>query len=71
MIHYESLSRGSDLTEENLPRFQQEQSFMRDKWKDALIYDPYFNPNLYYHTTSTQYAFPPVIPYEWEEITMP
>jgi GT2 family glycosyltransferase len=67
LVHYESLSRGSDLSEENLPRFKQEQAFMRSKWKNALVFDPFFSPNLYYHTTITQYAFPPLVRYEWQE----
>jgi GT2 family glycosyltransferase len=70
LIHYESLSRGSDMTEVNLPRFKQEQAFMRAKWKNALVCDPYFSPNLSYDTGVTQYAFPPAIRYEWDEAVL-
>jgi len=71
LIHYESLSRGSDMTEINLPRFKQEQAFMRAKWEDTLVHDPFFNPNLSYDTGVTQYAFPPALRYAWDEEGVP
>lgn len=46
LYHHESASRGSDLTSENLLRFRVEKKYMLDKWKDVLLGDPYYNPNL-------------------------
>lgn len=46
LYHYESLSRGSDLTPENIERFQREIKYMEQTWSAAIQNDPYYNPNL-------------------------
>ena len=46
LYHYESISRGTEDTTEKQTRFLSEVKFMQDKWGDALVYDPYYNPNL-------------------------
>lgn len=46
LYHHESISRGSDSSPENAKRFQREVEYMLDYWKDALLYDPYYSPNL-------------------------
>ena len=69
LIHYESLSRGSDLNEINLSRFKKEQRYMLTKWKNAMLNDPFFNPNLAIETSTTQFSFPPKIEYEWQKET--
>jgi len=66
LIHHESLSRGSDLDEINFIRFKKEQGYMLAKWKDAITYDPFFNPNLGHDTRTNQLAFPPRVRYEWQ-----
>ncbi|MCI8441392.1 MAG: glycosyltransferase [Provencibacterium sp.] len=44
--HYESLTRGDDLSEKNEPRFRREESLFRERWKEVIERgDPYFNPN--------------------------
>ncbi len=44
--HYESASRGSDLTGEAARRYNEESARFREKWKDVLeAGDPYYNPN--------------------------
>ena len=50
LFHYESASRGSDVTDaasaENAQRYNNESELFRQKWKDVLeAGDPYFNPN--------------------------
>lgn len=67
LIHYESLSRGSDLDGTNFIRFKKEHSYMLSKWKDAITDDPFFNPNLGHDTRTNQLAFPPRVKYEWQE----
>ncbi|SHK15575.1 glycosyltransferase family 2 protein [Hespellia stercorisuis] len=45
--HYESKSRGADDTVENKARFEQEESYFLDRWKNLIEQgDPYYNPNL-------------------------
>jgi GT2 family glycosyltransferase len=46
LIHYESKTRGYDDTPEKIERFKKEIEFMKKKWKNKLLIDPYYNPNL-------------------------
>ena len=48
--HHESLSRGSDLLEHNLPRFYGENQLMMDRWRDLIQSDPYYNPHFSHET---------------------
>lgn len=44
--HYESASRGSDMTGEAAQRYNDESARFREKWKELLAAgDPYYNPN--------------------------
>jgi GT2 family glycosyltransferase len=44
--HYESKSRGYDITEEQESRDQRERLIMQRKWNISSYRDPYYNPNL-------------------------
>ena len=46
LYHYESASRGDDLSGEKLKRYNKEADYMRKKWKKYLDHDPAYNPNL-------------------------
>lgn len=46
LYHYESVSRGSDMSGDNAKRYNEESEYFRNKWKDVLeAGDPYYNPN--------------------------
>ena len=46
LYHYESASRGSDMSGENAERYNKESEYFREKWKAVLEKgDPYYNPN--------------------------
>ena len=46
LYHYESASRGSDLTGECAERYNRESEHFRDRWKAVIESgDPYYNPN--------------------------
>ncbi len=46
LYHYESASRGSDLTGERAERYNRESEHFRDRWKKVIADgDPYYNPN--------------------------
>lgn len=46
LYHYESASRGSDMTGQNADRYNKESEYFREKWKEILEKgDPYYNPN--------------------------
>jgi GT2 family glycosyltransferase len=44
--HRESVSRGTDNTDEKLKRFALEEKTMHERWGSALQHDPFYNPNL-------------------------
>lgn len=46
LFHYESVSRGSDMTGASAERYNEESARFKDKWKKELeAGDPYYNPN--------------------------
>lgn len=59
LYHYESATRGYENTPEKIERFKREESFMQDRWKDALDADPYYNPNFTLNGTPFTFAYPP------------
>lgn len=46
LYHHESASRGYEDTPEKQRRFDREMQYMKTKWGDTLLNDPYYNPNL-------------------------
>ena len=48
LVHHESVSRGSDVTPAKARRFADEYAAMQKRWGAALLYDPYYSPNLSY-----------------------
>ena len=46
MTHYESKSRGYEDNPEKVSRFVGEITYMKNRWKDVLWHDPYYNINL-------------------------
>ena len=48
LLHYESLSRGNDMNEDQIERFKKETDYMCDKWGKDLLKDNYYNNNLSY-----------------------
>jgi O-antigen biosynthesis protein len=65
LYHYESATRGSDHTPEQLPRFMNEVSYMKQRWKDILNNDPYYSPNLSLENDNFSLAYPPRIKRPW------
>lgn len=46
LYHYESASRGADLSGANAERYEKESARFRERWKELLEQgDPYYNPN--------------------------
>ena len=52
LFHYESLSRGNDMSEDQIKRFKKETDYMCDKWGKRLLSDKFYNDNMSY-----DYAF--------------
>ncbi len=59
LYHYESISRGSDLSGKNHKRFLKEVEFMHKKWGKLLQNDPAYNPNLTLEREDFSLAWPP------------
>jgi GT2 family glycosyltransferase len=59
LYHHESASRGKEDTEEKLARFRGEVDFMKNRWGDALLNDPAYNPNLSLISLGAELAMPP------------
>jgi hypothetical protein len=62
MIHHESASRGLEKTISQKKRFQKEVLFMQEEWKDDLVADSFYNPNLTLDSEDFSLSFPPRIP---------
>lgn len=58
LYHVGSASRGRDSTHEKFSRFQQEIEFMRQRWGELLLKDPFYSPNLSLENDYT-FAYPP------------
>lgn len=59
MIHHESASRGLDTDKIKKRRFAREVALMQQRWGDALLQDPAYNPNLTLEHTDFSLAWPP------------
>jgi len=66
LYHLESASRESDLSKDQIERWQSEYNFMRAKWRDVLEYDPFYNPNLSLADEEFALARPPRLVHPWE-----
>ena len=68
LYHLESASRASDLSKENIDRWNAEYNFMRNKWIYILERDPYYNPNLTITDEDFSLAYPPRLHHPWERL---
>ena len=59
LFHYESATRGEDLSPEKKARFEAEVAHMARRWGAALDQDPAYNPNLTFHFDDFSFAWPP------------
>ena len=68
LYHFEGLSRGKDDARAPVrPGFVVEAQLLKDRWRDLLNEDPYFNPNLSLLRTDFQLAYPPRHRRRWWE----
>ena len=67
LYHFESVSRGDELHDDNRARFLAESQAMRDRWQGLLTADPYYNPNLSLTRADLWLAYPPRHTRPWWE----
>lgn len=65
LFHHESLSRGYEDTPEKLARFEKEAAFLKKRWGERLLNDPYYSPNLTLANESFAFANPPRVSAPW------
>jgi GT2 family glycosyltransferase len=59
LFHYESKSRGRDITDAQMTRHQAEVTIMRERWGDALDRDPLYNAHFERHARPFTRLRPP------------
>lgn len=59
LYHLESASRGSDTAPDKIDRFRREIAYMKERWGQSLVEDPFYNPNLTLDAPDFSLAFPP------------
>ena len=59
LFHYESKSRGSDLSDEHIERYRGEVAAMLERWGPVLKHDPAYSPNLSLDDEAFGLAWPP------------
>ncbi|TKV41686.1 hypothetical protein A0U87_03985 [Sphingobium sp. MP9-4] len=64
--HKESKSRGSDTTPEKAERLEREAAWMRARWGEQLLEDPYYSPNLSLKRPDFSLAYPPRQAWPWQ-----
>jgi GT2 family glycosyltransferase len=62
LLHLESATRGDNDTRQKRIVFERECAYMARRWKDVLLCDPAFNPNLHLLHEMPGLAFPPRLP---------
>ena len=67
LIHHESVSRGAEDTPEKQARFSREVGIMVDRWGDALLHDPAYNPNLALDADAFTLAREPRVATPWAD----
>ena len=59
LFHYESKSRGNDLSDEHIERYRGEVAAMLERWGLVLKHDPAYSPNLSLDDEAFGLAWPP------------
>lgn len=67
LYHHESVSRGKDLNPFQQARAASELAYMRRRWKQRLLHDPFYNPNLSYDRSDFSLSKAPRVSRPWEE----
>lgn len=67
LIHYESESRGADISSQKRRRSLREAQYMRRRWAHVMQQDPFYNPNLNYYRCDFSLDPAPVIKKPWDD----
>ena len=67
LYHYESVSRGQDVSEERKHQAKLEVKFMRQKWGHLMNHDPFYNQNLSYNRPDFSLSNAPLVQRPWRK----
>jgi GT2 family glycosyltransferase len=67
LYHYESVSRGKDITPQKAARAKRESNYMKRVWKKRLLNDPFYNPNLNYSRPNFRLNHAPMVDKPWQK----
>lgn len=67
LVHYESESRGADLTAQKRRVSFREAQYMRKRWSHIMMNDPFYNPNLNYYRCDFSLDPSPMIKKPWDK----
>jgi len=66
LYHHESVSRGKDTTRRKKWRASREVAYMRKRWRQVMLNDPFYNPNLSYQRPDFYLSHAPLIAQPWK-----
>ncbi len=66
LYHHESVSRGTEDTPAKKARFQKEIDYMKRRWGQVLVNDPFYSLNLTLESDQYELAWPPRAQRPWE-----
>ena len=67
LYHYESVSRGRDVTPAKRARADREVAYMTARWGHVMRHDPFYNPNLSYARPDFSLSHAPLLQRPWEK----
>ena len=67
LYHYESVSRGRDVTPAKRARADREVAYMTSRWGHVMRHDPFYNPNLSYARPDFSLSHAPLLQRPWEK----
>lgn len=65
LVHHESASRGNDNPLPRRLRARREVKYMRQRWRERMQHDPYYNPNLSYRRPDFSLSETPRVRKPW------
>jgi GT2 family glycosyltransferase len=67
LYHYESISRGKDISPEKAARAEREIKYIQQRWAKVLRNDPFYNPNLNYDRPDFKLNRRPRTDFPWKK----
>ena len=68
LYHHESASLGPSDSPERQAQFEQECRMLRSRWPDAIVNDPFYNPNMTIAGGDFSPSFPPRVRRPWRSV---